>query len=104
MNTNKIILITILIAFCISISFSFYVIKNFDNFFTINDFVQHGIIKSDTSENFVKAEILRGQIQDGKNILTSNVEYTTSYLHPKILLFFSEIFNFLAFKNAFKKN
>lgn len=93
----------LIIAFIISSVFSIYLVSSFDIYIELNNFSQHSMIKGDISGYFLNASKLKEQIVNGRNFFSSNLEYTTSYLHPKLLYLFFELFNINLVENSSSK-
>ena len=90
----------LIFAFVISSIFSIYLVSSFDTYIELDNFSQHSMIKGDLYGYFSNASKLKDQIVDGRNFFSSNLEYTTSYLHPKLLYLFFELFNINLVENS----
>ena len=90
----------LIFAFAISSILSVYLVLSFDNYIELNNFSQHSMIKGDINGYFLNASKLKEQIVNGRNFFSSNIEYTTSYLHPKLLYLFFELFNINLVENS----
>lgn len=93
MNTKTGYLAILIFAFIISSILSIFWVLLFDNYNELSNFSQHAMIKGDLNGYFLNAKKLEEQISNGRNIFTANLEYTTSYLHPKLLYFFFNLFD-----------
>ena len=93
----------LIIAFIISSVFSIYLVSSFDIYIELNNFSQHSMIKGDIYGYFLNASKLKEQIVNGRNFFSSNLEYITSYLHPKLLYLFFELFNINLVENSSSK-
>ena len=90
----------LIFGFTISSIFSIYLVSSFDTYIELNNFSQHSMIKGDLYGYFLNASKLKEQILNGRNFFSSNLEYTTSYLHPKLLYLFFELFNINLVENS----
>ena len=84
----------LLIFFLISIFLSNIYINKFENkFFTISNFEYPSLYHSDTITYFQSAEKISNDITNGKNILISGPEYSSSFLIPRTIYIFNKFFN-----------
>lgn len=82
----------IIFGFLISISYSFYLIKNYDkNFINSENSISHYIIQGDTKVYFDEADLLNEQKKRGINFFERGSDYWVSFLYPRIISYYYSI-------------
>ncbi len=89
---NKKIFFFIVFSFFLSLLISFNFVNNLD--FYESDGFDHHIIKGDIDDIWSKGAKFKNDLIDGKNFLEAGTEIYRSYLPPRLIGFFSIIFDY----------
>ena len=104
MNIVKKTYILIFISLLISIISSSIFINKYDNYEISTDEIEnHRIIKGDIPDIWIDGEIIKRDLENGKNYFVSGKEIFRSYLPPRLIALYSHVFNYKLFENWDKK-
>ena len=103
MYNKKILLFFIIVSFLISIILAFQIVDTLDKY--ESDGIDHHIVKGDISDIWARGAQFKKDIISGKNFLVSGSEIYRSYLPPRLIGFFSIIFDYdlLSIENGIEK-
>ncbi len=100
MSAKKKIYSIILFSFIISIIFSVIVVNKYDTYeISTDEFENHRMIKGDIPSIWMDGEIIKRDLQSGKNYFDSGKEIHRSYLPPRLIALYSYLFNYNLFED-----
>ena len=100
MTTENKTYFVILFALLISILMNIKVVNKYDKYEVSTDDIQnHSMIKGDLPDIWKNGQIIKNDLNEGKNYFLAGEEDHRSYLPPRLIALFSYIFNFELFEN-----